>query len=221
MKIYIEGNIGAGKSTVVNYLNNNLSKDKFDFLVEPVNQWLNYKDESGCNLLDNFYKDQNRWAYTFQMCSFMTRIHDIQAKNKMLLDKHLIIERSIYSDKNCFADLCFDNGNINAMEKSIYNDWYEWLMKEFIDDIKADYLIYLKCPPEICEARINKRKRPEESGIPLEYLRQLHEKHEKLVETIDIPVITIDVSKDIDEPGYFDEINKFLNSLETDTTHVH
>ena len=213
MKIYIEGNIGAGKSTVVDYLNKTLSKDKFDFLVEPVSKWLNYKDENGCNLLDNFYKNQKRWSYTFQMCSSMTRIHDVQSKNRLLGDRHLIIERSIYSDKNCFAELCYDNKKINDMEWAIYNDWYKWLMFEFNKDIKADYLIYLKCPPEICEARINKRKRPEETGIPLEYLRQLHEKHEKLVKTIDIPVITIDVSRNIDEPGYFDEINEFLNNL--------
>ena len=107
------------------------------------------------------------------------------------------------------------------MEWAIYNDWYNWLMLEFKKDIKADYLIYLRCPPEICEARINRRKRPEEAGIPLEYLRQLHNKHEKLIEKVDIPVITIDVSRDIDEPGYFDEINKFLEDLKMDTTHIH
>ena len=221
MKIYIEGNIGAGKSTVVDYLNKTLSLDEYDFLVEPVSKWLNYKDEDKCNLLDNFYKNQKRWAYTFQMCSFMTRIHDIQAKNRLSTSKKLIIERSIYSDKNCFAELCYENKQINKMEWAIYNDWYNWLMLEFNKDIKADYLIYLRCPPEICEARINKRKRPEEAGIPLEYLRQLHNKHEELIKKIDIPVITIDVSRNIDEPGYFDEINKFLNGLKTDTTHIH
>ena len=63
MKIYIEGNIGAGKSTVVDYLNKTLSLDEYEFLVEPVSKWLNYKDEDKCNLLDNFYKTKTMGLY--------------------------------------------------------------------------------------------------------------------------------------------------------------
>ncbi len=216
MKIYIEGNIGAGKSTIVERLKATLPEDKFEFLVEPVATWLNYKDKSGSNLLDNFYSDQHRWSYTFQMCTFMTRIHEIQKKIETLGDKHLIIERSIYSDKTCFAELCHENGYIDGMEWSIYDDWYKWLMKEFKDIVKPDCFIYLFCPPKVCERRINKRKRPEETGIPLEYLKQLHEKHEIMMNKIaerEIPVINLDASKDIKEPDYFDKIYEYLNSL--------
>ena len=46
----------------------------------------------------------------------MTRIHDIQAKKSFINCKNLIIERSNYSDKNCFAELCYENGQINEME---------------------------------------------------------------------------------------------------------
>jgi deoxyadenosine/deoxycytidine kinase len=40
-------------------------------------------------------------------------------------------------------------------------------------------VIYIQCPPEICEKRIKKRSREGEDSIPLDYLARIHEKHEE------------------------------------------
>ena len=40
--------------------------------------------------------------------------------------------------------------------------------------------MYIRCSPEICYQRIQKRARPGEEPITLEYLYELHEKHEKM-----------------------------------------
>ena len=210
MKIYVEGNIGAGKSTFVNFLKN-IYGDSCNFLLEPVETWRGYRDDDNVNLLDNFYRDQKRWSYTFQMAAFMTRIRDIQKMERE--DKSLIIERSVFSDRNCFAELGYKNGAIGEMEWEIYNDWYKWLTGEFKDTIKADLVIYLKCSPETCASRIAERNRSEECGIPLEYLRALHDGHEKMIETFRdecVNVITIDASRDI----YSDE--EYFKSQITD-----
>ena len=199
MKIYIEGNIGSGKSTYVNFLKN-LHGDKYKFLLEPVKTWQTYTDGENINLLDNFYRDQNRWSYTFQMAAFMTRIRDIGKCEREFPDTSLIIERSVFSDRNCFAELGYLNGAINKMEWEIYNDWFNWLSEEFSDTISADIVIYLKCPPEECARRIAKRNRSEECSIPLEYLSDLHDRHEQMMEKFrseGIRVITVDATRDI------------------------
>ncbi len=48
MLISIEGNIGSGKSTLVEYLK---SLNKYIFVDEPVNEWLSIKDKDGMNAL--------------------------------------------------------------------------------------------------------------------------------------------------------------------------
>ena len=64
--IMIEGNIGAGKSTFLKVLQNQLNAD---IIFEPTNKWQEIDRES--NLLDLFYKDTPRWAYTFQSYAFI------------------------------------------------------------------------------------------------------------------------------------------------------
>ena len=208
MKIYIEGNIGAGKSTYVKFLKN--TYDTYKFLLEPVKTWLSYKNSDGINLLDNFYRDQERWSYTFQMAAFMTRIRDIQKAERENPDKSLVIERSIFSDRNCFAELGYKNGAIGEMEWSIYNDWFNWLKTEFWDTIRPDIVIYLECPPELCARRIAERNRSEESSIPIEYLTDLHKRHEIMMKEFEkegITVIRIDASRDIhSDSEYFKDV---------------
>jgi len=63
-------------------------------------------------------------------------------------------------------------------EWSIYKDWSTYLL-ESLGDLQLDGFIYLRCDPKVCDKRMAKRGRPEEQGVTLEYLSQLHEKHEK------------------------------------------
>ena len=69
--ISVEGNIGAGKSTLVNLLKDELNKFIIaKFLQEPVDKWLLLKNSSDENILELFYNNQERWAYSFQMNAF-------------------------------------------------------------------------------------------------------------------------------------------------------
>lgn len=60
----IEGNIGAGKSTLLRALRE--SHPEWTFIDEPLDTWTALKNETG-NLIECFYGDQDRWAYTFQV----------------------------------------------------------------------------------------------------------------------------------------------------------
>ena len=71
--ISIDGNIGSGKSTLINILKDEFRFDEnIIFLDEPVNEWLQINDGT-TNILDYFYNDKKRWAYTFQNLAFITR----------------------------------------------------------------------------------------------------------------------------------------------------
>ena len=72
--------------------------------------------------------------------------------------------------------------------------------------------MYLRTTPEVSNERIKKRSRDGESGIPLEYLRALHSRHETWLlnkEPVE-KVLTLDVSGSIFE----DEImTEFLDKI--------
>ena len=62
--ISLEGNIGAGKSTFLEYFEKHLGEDsKWMFLKEPVHIWETIKDNNGKTVLANFYEDPNKYAF--------------------------------------------------------------------------------------------------------------------------------------------------------------
>lgn len=184
---YIEGNIGSGKSTFCKWIENNFYND-VDVVYEPVDQWTKAVDKDNKNLLDYFYKDAKRWAYTFQMMAFTSRVEALEKETEK---KIRIVDRSIYCDKNVFAQNCYDSGLFNEIEWKLYKDMYNFIDKRF--KYKPTIMIYLKTKPETCVGRIKKRARSEECSVPLEYLQQIHKKHEDWLYDSEwhVPVITI------------------------------
>ena len=215
MKIYLEANIGAGKSTLLNTLkNSNFNNyNKIEFLQEPVNEWENLKDEQNVNILENFYKDQIKWSFPFQMNSFISRAHKMETTKY----DHILSERSVYTDKFCFAENCFENKKMNKIEWDIYSNWHDWLVSKF--KLEADAYIYLRTEPKICYERIKKRTRSGESDIPLDYLETLHKKHESWMQNESekgIPIFTINGNCNIEDSNYYsniDNIIEFINHI--------
>ena len=64
--IYVEGNIGTGKTTFLKYLEQHLPSDKYNFIYEPVDEWMRTTDDSGKSILEHFYEDQSKWSYCFR-----------------------------------------------------------------------------------------------------------------------------------------------------------
>lgn len=171
--ISIEGNIGSGKSTLVEKL-----KERFDdnktvaFLSEPVDVWREIKDESGVDLLTNFYDNQEKFSFHFQMAAFISRIAAITKLQENKEIKLIVVERSVWTDKNVFAKMLYDDGKISTLEHNIYLKWFD----EFSKLINHGLNIYIKTSPEKAFERVKKRNRPGET-IPLEYLVKCHEYH--------------------------------------------
>ena len=195
----IEGNIGAGKSTFMRLVQDRLP---VQIVFEPVDQW--QRVAAGENLLDRFYQDTQRWAYTFQSYAFITRV--IQQQKKALETSHSVqlIERSVYSDRYCFAKNCFEMGTMSGLEWSLYQEWFDWLIENYVQ--KPAGFIYLRTSPEKSYERLKKRARSEEKVVPLDYLQLLHSKHEQwlvnkqgLSHALEnVPVLVIEADKEFE-----------------------
>ena len=211
----IEGNIGSGKSTLVKLLSR--FNPHIHFLQEPVDIWKEIKDTNENNILSEFYKDQNRFAYTFQNFAFITRVTTltslISKVKTMFQDKYIIVERSIHSDKNVFAKMLYDDKKISELEYKIYNYWFYKLHTKVL----FSGHIYLEVDAEVAAKRINKRSRSEEEGIPIDYLKSLNKYHEDWLNTTATPVITINVNDDFQyNKNKFREINSKILKFITD-----
>ena len=96
--ISIEGNMGVGKTTFINTLQGYF-KDKrpIHILEEPVSLWQSIKDHSGKDILSHFYENQSKWAFSFQMMAYISRIAILKQAIKDHPDSIIITERSVHS----------------------------------------------------------------------------------------------------------------------------
>jgi deoxyadenosine/deoxycytidine kinase len=169
--ILLEGNIGAGKSTVGRMLK---ASGAFDFIEEPVSTW-----QSGfaSNLLEAFYRDMHRWSFTFQILAFITRAKTWQEVLALTDHSRVVLERSVFTDRQVFATNMHRIGAMTETEWQVYCGLWDFLVSNYC--VQPDCILYLRTPAEECLERIRIRDRGEESGITLEYLRQLEALHDQ------------------------------------------
>ena len=170
--ISIEGNIGSGKSTFVQYLKNHFS-DEVCFLDEPVDIWNTIVDKDNVNIIENYYKDQKKYAFSFQMMAYISRLSLLKRAIESESYKYIITERSLNTDREVFCKMLYDDKLIEEIEYNIYIKWFD----EFKPNVETQY-IYLRCEPLIAEKRVIERSRKGET-IPLEYLEKCHQYHEQ------------------------------------------
>lgn len=185
--ITIEGNIGSGKSTMINRLRS--MYENVVVIDEPVDQWLAMKDENDKSLLELFYSDMNRWSYTFQNSAFITRyLNAYQAiQNNQSSNTVFISERGILTDRYVFASMLKDNGNLSSIEWQLYTKWFD----HFQTLINIQGIVYIDTPSDVCSERIKKRNREGENNIPLTYLQSLEKYHLDWINSTNLPVLRI------------------------------
>jgi deoxyadenosine/deoxycytidine kinase len=172
---------------------------------EPVAQWTALKNAEGTNLLELFYQDKKRWAYTFQNCAILTRLKNIKEAVKAG-HKIIITERSILTDKHVFAEMLRDAGDMDPLEWELYESWFDIFGKEY----PVNGIIYVSTNANISKERIQIRNRIGEENINIEYLEALDIQHKKWIENTNIPVLTLStegvtVEKNIEEIKLFIE----------------
>ena len=128
-RIYsFEGNIGSGKSTLITLLEKERKLcsyflNNIVYLHEPVDVWSTIKGVDGTTILEKFYHDQEKYAFSFQMMAYVSRIAQLRNAVKKNPYAIFITERSVYTDKNVFAKMLYDNDKIEKVDYEIYLKW--------------------------------------------------------------------------------------------------
>ena len=194
--ISLEGNIGAGKSTFLDNLESHLGKQSgWVFLREPVHIWDQIRDQNGETILSKFYANPDKYAFSFQIMAYTTRLHEL----KRVLKENpgcigVICERSLDADKHIFAKMLHADGLID----DVMYDIYERYFSEYEGDLTLNGMIYVEAEPEVCFQRVAKRSRDGESNIALDYLQKCHEYHCKWIQNTETQVLTLNVNDDVE-----------------------
>lgn len=152
MIISIEGNIGAGKSTILR----ELKKQGYNVRFEQIEEWP----------LDDFYKDPKRWAMTLQLAILKTLTYPTV--------DFVIYERSPLSAMYVFWDMLFDKGIVTDVEDQLL--WYYVGQKMWTPDVT----IYIDTPVEQCFANVQRRGQVGDESITLDYLKDVEKYYKKI-----------------------------------------
>ena len=230
--VSIEGNIGSGKSTLLKRLRE--LEPNWTFVDEPVDSWLTIRNEQGESLLEVFYKDIKRWAYTFQNAAVLSRGQMVQKaveewKTKYtpeIFEKHAEwssiarrridynVEEPVKPCRIILMERCVETDR-NVFAKMLKADGkmdgIEWtLYEKWYDFIigmvpKINAFIWVDTDAETCVQRIKKRAREGEDDIPLEYLQNLEKVHKEWLENNE--------SADVHRSQDVEDIRNYINSL--------
>lgn len=217
--VSVEGNIGVGKSTFIDILKTKWNYDGgCEVVPEPVDLWKNLVNTDGKNILQTFYEDIPRWAYSFQNVACITRMMKMEESIRNSSSKYIFLDRSLGTDKNVFEAMLHDQGQMNELEHQMYNLWCDFY-HQYVRSQSNQIYIYLKASPETCTSRIKKRGRVEEETIGLDYLKGLNDYHDSWLLT-EPNVVIIDCEEefenDIDKHNWM--INKIKSKLDLITS---
>jgi len=153
--ITIEGNIGAGKTT--------LAKS----LAEQLDARLILESFENNPFLELFYKEKERYAFQVELFFLAERYHQL---SKNLLGD--IFQQFTVTDYLFPKSAIFSGINLNGAEYDLFNNLFR-IMERFMP--KPDILIYLHLPIDIVWKQIQQRGRSYEQEIPKAYLEQVEQ----------------------------------------------
>ena len=179
--VAVAGNIGVGKSTLVQLLSSRLAWEPF---YEPVGE---------NPYLADFYDDMRAWSFHSQVFFLTRRLR----AHRQLTDHptSAIQDRSVYEDAEIFARNLFLQGNMAERDYQCYWELYQ-VLTEFLPP--PDLVVYLRARTDTLRHRIALRGRGYEQQIQPEYLEQLNALYQAWIDNFTLcPVLTVP-SDDLD-----------------------
>lgn len=168
--IWIEGLIGAGKSSITKELSERLGLLPFH---EPVDS---------NPYLGLFYEDPKEWAFSMQIHLLRERwVMQRLANLTALKGTGVILDRGLPGDR-VFAKMHMLAGNIHALQWETYEQWFE---AACLHVQTPSLVIFLDVEPEVALERVRKRGRVAEAGMDLKYLQDLRKGYLDLLCEID------------------------------------
>jgi len=192
--IAIEGNIGAGKTSLAN------------MIAEAYNAKIIVERFADNPFLPKFYEDNDRYAFPLEMSFLADRYQQLSDD----LAQFDLFKNFIISDYYIFKSLIFAQVTLQKDEYFLYRKMFDMMYKEIS---KPDLYIYLhQNTPQLIE-NIKKRGRTYEQNIAPAYLDKVHEGYANFIKTQDgLNTLIIDVSgKDfVNRPEDYGEIIRLI-----------
>jgi len=172
--IAIAGNIGVGKSTLVDFLSRTYG-------IAPY-----YEPSEDNPYLPDFYTDMNRWAFRSQLYFLSNKFRIHQELDRM--PGLVVLDRTIFEDAEIFATALHEMKHIDNRDWETYCAFYH----SILDAIEPpDLMIYLRCSMRTLRKRIQLRGRAMEQDVPLAYLKRLERLYENWISSYDLSEVLI------------------------------
>lgn len=194
--IAIEGNIGAGKSTLAN------------LLAKHYEARLVLEQFADNNFLPKFYDDPERYAFPLELSFLADRYKQL----KQLLINQDIFQQKIISDYIFTKSKLFARVNLKEAEYELFQRLFD------IIDLHLpppDLLIYLHAPIPGLQSNIKKRGREYEQKIPNEYLHDVQEVYNQYIKQEINKTLIIDMT-DVDFIAKPDHLKQLIDFIEKD-----
>lgn len=199
MYVAVAGNIGAGKTSLVELLSKHYGWDAHfeDIIDNPY--------------LDDFYNHMERWSFNLQIYFLNSRF--LQLKNFKASNKDFIQDRTIYEDARIFAPNLHAMGLMNQRDFNNYQSLFG-LMESMVEG--PDMLIYLRSSIPNLVHKIHKRGREYENSISIEYLSRLNERYEAWISTYDkekLLIVDVDQFDFVENKG---DLGKIIEKIDAE-----
>lgn len=194
--ITIEGNIGAGKTTLAHLISKKLNARLIleEFAENPF--------------LAKFYENPGQYAFPLELFFMAERYKQL----KDLLHTKDIFQNITVSDYLFTKCLLFAKVNLPSEEFRLYQKLFDIIHQQLLH---PDILIYLHAPVHKLQQNIKKRQREYEQGIPDEYLFNIQETYTSYIKQHNIKTIFIDAGN-ADFLGNEKHLQIVLDALEKD-----
>jgi deoxyguanosine kinase len=173
--ITIEGNIGAGKTTLAH------------MLAKHFNGRLILEQFADNPFLPKFYENPQQYAFPLELFFMAERFKQL----KELLQQKDMFHSLTISDYLFTKCLLFSKINLSDDEFRLYQRLFEIVNQQLI---QPDILIYLHAPVNKLQENIRKRKRPYEQGIADDYLFKIQQTYTNYIKQHNLKTIIIDAS---------------------------
>ena len=192
--IAIAGNIGVGKSTLVEFLSRTYG-------ISPY-----YEPNEDNPYLPDFYQDMKRWAFHSQLYFLSNKFRIHQELDRM--PGVVALDRTIFEDAEVFATALFEMRKIDKRDWDTYRAFYDTILEAIRP---PDLMIYLRCSMRTLRKRISLRGRVMEQDIPLAYLKRLERLYDDWIARYDMGEVLI---LDTDNLDYIHDLVHRLDVME-------
>ena len=194
--ITIEGNIGAGKTTLAH------------LLAKHFEARLILEEFADNPFLPKFYDNPQQYAFPLELFFLAERYKQMKEQ----LHTNDLFQTITISDYLFTKCLLFAKVNLPEEEFRLYQKLFDIIQQQMVF---PDILIYLHAPVNKLQSNIKKRNRPYEQHIPDEYLFNIQETYTSYIKQHHIKTIFIDASN-ADFLGNEKHLQVVLEALEKD-----